>query len=241
MGFQLRHHFKVGKNFVVREMVAASQGEGRNLVQENLGGLQYTGRIELLPFGKFSGKGDYIGGDLKREEKPKLAIGASYDYNDRAVKTKSNQGSYMTYDTDLDGSADGYFHSNISTIFVDLMFKYKGFSLMGEYAMRDADKTNLEIVNDDLSLSTATVYVGNGLNVQAGYLFKNNWEIAGRYTQITPDKTATGKEAFQQYTLGVSKYIVGHALKVQSDISYSTTDNSPDSGLMYRLQIDIHF
>ena len=111
------------------EKIAVSQGEGRNLVQNNYGGLQYTGRIEILPFGKFASKGDYIGGDMKREETPKLSLAATYDFNDRAVKTRSNQGSYMV--DDFAGNTDGHFNSNITTIFADMMFKYKGFAVMG--------------------------------------------------------------------------------------------------------------
>lgn len=235
IGVQLRHYFKIGNNFIVKEMVAMSQGEGRNLVQDNLGGFQWTGRVEVLPFGKFESKGDYIMSAIKREEKPKLALGFTYDYNDRAVKDRSNQGSYM-----VDGSGeneDGFFHSNIKTLFADLMFKYKGLSIMGEYAFRDAD-----IVNHFSSDSTysATVYTGSGLNLCLGYMFKNNWETAIRYTQIDPSQ-ATGKDPYQQYTFGISKFIVGHALKVQADVSYLTTNDDPNNTLMYRLQFDIHF
>ncbi|MEZ7838016.1 MAG: porin, partial [Flavobacteriales bacterium] len=131
MGIQLRHHFTIGKNFIVQESLAVSQGEGRNVVQDNLGGYQWTSRIEVLPFGKF--KGAYAGGALKREETPKLAIGATYDYNN-AVKNKSNQGSYMLID---DGEA--YFQTNVNSIFVDAMFKFQGFSFMAEYANRDSE------------------------------------------------------------------------------------------------------
>jgi hypothetical protein len=42
------------------------------------------------------------------------------------------------------------------------------------------------------------------------------------------------------YTLGFSRYVVGHKLKVQSDISYTIEEGSDDN-LMYRLQIDLHF
>jgi len=237
MGMQLRHHFTLGKNFLIREIISVAQGEGRNLVQDNLGGMQYTGRLEFLPMGSFASKGDYVGGATKFEETPKLALGIAFDYNDRSVKTRANQGSYMSYDTDLDGTIDGYFMSSTSTIFADMMFKYKGFSMMVEYAWRDADKVNHEIINDDLSVTTASVSVGSGVNVQAGYNFKKNWEIAGRFTQIAP----TGKSQYEQYTLGLSKYVVGHKLKVQSDLSYRKTNNSPDSGLLYRLQFELHF
>jgi hypothetical protein len=235
IGVQLRHKFTLGKQFVVQEMVAVSQGEGRNLTQNNLGGLQYTGRVELLPFGKFQSKGDYVGASIKKETKPKLSLAFTYDYNDRAVKTRSNQGSYMWDDSE--GNSDGLFNSNITTIFADMMFKYKGWSVMGEYASRNADVINH--FNAD-STNTASVMAGSGLNVNLGYLFNNNWEVAGRVATYTPHADYADN-AEQRYTLAVSRYIVGHALKVQGDVTYKVEDNSPNSALMYRLQIDIHF
>jgi hypothetical protein len=208
-----------------------SQGEGRNVVQDNLGGYQWTSRIEVLPFGKF--KGAYAGGALKREETPKLAIGATYDYNN-AVKNKSNQGSYMLID---DGEA--YFQTNVNSIFVDAMFKYQGFSFMAEYANRDSE--NPIAMNSDGTESGDVVQVGNGLNLMSGYLFNNDFEITGRYTSIALDKAITGKDLETQYTLGLSKYFKGHKLKVQSDVSYLTVENNGTSGLMYRMQFDLHF
>ena len=231
LGIQLRHHFNLTDNFVVKEAFSIAQGEGRNITTGNLGGHQYTGRLELLPFGNFSSKGDYSGSDLKRESTPKLAIGATYDLNQNAVKNRSNQGSYMVTD-------DGFYETNINTLFIDAMFKYKGFSFMAEYADRDADDPYAK--NADGSLTGDEVQVGNGFNLQTGYLFKNNWEVSGRYTNIDLDKMITGKNPEDQYTLGVSKFIVGHKLKVQSDISYLSIDGS-NNELMYRLQFDIHF
>jgi phosphate-selective porin OprO and OprP len=231
LGIQLRHHFNLSDKFVVREMLSIAQGEGRNVTTGNIGGYQYTSRIELLPFGKFTGKGDYKGSDLKRETSPKLAIGTTYDFNNNAVKTRSNQGSYMETD-------NGFYETNITTLFIDAMFKYKGFSFMAEYSNRDAKDPFAK--NTDGSLTGDIVQAGNGLNLQTGYLLKNDWEISGRFTNIELDKTITGKNEEQQYTLGVSKYIVGHSLKVQSDISYLEVIGG-NNELMYRLQFDIHF
>jgi len=232
MGIQLRHHFKLGKNFIVQESIAMSQGEGRNLVQENLGGYQWTARVEVLPFGKF--KGAYTGGALKREETPKLAIGATYDFNNNAVKDRSNMGSYMMIDAD-----EAYYQTNVNTIFVDAIFKYLGFSLMVEYANRDA--ANPIALNTDGTETGDVVLVGNGFNLMSGYLFNNDMELTGRYTSISLDKEITGKDMESQYTMGVSKYFKGHKLKIQSDISYLTTANNPTGNLMYRMQLDVHF
>ena len=233
-GFQLRHHFNLTDTFVVKEIFSLAQGEGRNITTGNLGGHQYTGRIELLPFGNFASKGDYKGSDLKREKKPKLAIGLSYDHNNNAVKTRSNQGSYMT----IDGVADAYFETNINTVFLDAMFKYNGVSLMAEYSDRTASDAFAK--NSDGSLTGDEVQVGKGLNLQMGYLFNNDIELSGRYTHIELDKNITGKNPESQYTLGLSKYIVGHKLKVQTDISHLEIEGS-NNKLMYRLQVDFHF
>lgn len=231
MGAQLRHKFKLGK-ILFREVVSVSQGEGRNVTADNLGGYQWTSRFEVLPFGAFKSKGDYSSSDIKREEKPKLALGVTYDFHDRAVKSRSNMGSYMVNDF-------GYFETDISTIFVDAMFKYNGFSLMAEYADRTAEDAIAK--NTDGTETGDIVSVGSGVNAQIGYLFKSNWEVATRFTQIQLDKEITGKDIETQYTLGVSKYFSGHKLKVQSDVSYLTVENSDNSRLMYRLQMDIHF
>ena len=231
IGIQLRHKSKLSDKFLMREILSMAQGEGRNITSGNFGGHQYTGRLEFLPLGNFTSKGDYSGSDLKREEKPKLAIGVTYDYNNNAVKNRSNQGSYMIND-------EGFYKTDIQTLFIDFMFKHKGFSLMGEYADRDADDPLAK--NSDGTLTGDEVQVGNGINLQAGYLLDSDWEISGRYTGIDLDKTITGKDAENQYTLGVSRYIVGHKLKVQSDISLLQIDNSNDL-IMYRLQFDIHF
>lgn len=230
MGVQLRHHFKVGEQFIIREALSVSQGEGRNITADNLGGYDWTARVEFLPFGKFTKKGDYTGSDTRREQKPKLAIGITYDMHDRAVRANGNTKDFMRNDV-------GYFETDINTLFADLMFKYKGFSVMAEYADKQADE--IFATNSDGTFTGENVNAGTGYVVQAGYLLKNNIEFAGRYTTIDPAKELT-KEIINQYTIGASKYIVGHKLKVQSDVSY-TTEKGQDDNIMYRLQFDLHF
>ncbi len=231
LGIQLRHKTNLGGDFLMREKLSISQGEGRNVTEGNIGGLQYTGRLEFLPFGTFKSKGDYVQADLKREDAPKLMVGFTYNYNQDAVRERSGLGSYMFLS---DGSL---YETDITTIFADAMFKYKGFSFMGEYATRSAEN---EIAIDlDGTPTGDVVLTGNALNLQAGYLFKSNYEIAGRFTTVDYD-TVTGSLPQEQYTLGASKYIVGHKLKVQSDLSYTTVDGKDDN-ITFRIGFDIHF
>ncbi|WP_435416478.1 porin [Polaribacter aestuariivivens] len=231
IGIQLRHRFNLTDTFLIKEIFSISQGEGRNVTTGNVGGYQYTTRIEFFPFGNFTSKGDYKGSDLKFEKKPKLSVGVSYDFNNNAVRNRSNQGAYMLNDT-------GFYSTNISTLFIDAMYKHKGFSFMGEYANRNAQDAIAK--NSDGTLTGDIVQVGNGLNLQTGYLFSKTVELSARYTNVTLNKNITGKGAENQYTLGISKYIAGHKLKVQSDISY-TDIGFKTNKLLYRLQVDIHF
>jgi len=228
---QLLHHFNISEKFKIKETVSIAQGEGRNVTTGSLGGLEFTGRVELFPFGDFKSNGEIVGADLKREETPKLALAVTYDYNSNAVKTRGNQGSYM--DTDI-----GLFETDISTLFIDAMFKYQGFSLMAEYANRKADQPFAK--NEDDTLTGDIVQVGDAFNVQTGYVLPSDWEISARYTSVNLDKMVALENKENQYTVGVSKYIRGHKLKIQSDLSYLEIANS-NNQILYRLQFDIHF
>jgi hypothetical protein len=227
IGFQLHHRHNRG-DFIVKEIFSLSQGEGRNITTGNLGGYQYTARLEILPFGEFE---DYEQASLTRYDSPKLSFGVTFDHNDDAVRNRSNMGTYMITDY-------GFHHTDINSLFIDFMLKYKGLSVMGEFAHRDAEKP--VAMNSDGSSTGITVNEGAALNLQSGYLFKNNYEIVGRFTNVRR-KFPVIQDLETQYTLGLSKYLVGHKLKVQADVSINDLDDSYSDEVMYRLQFDLHF
>ncbi|MDA9124328.1 OprO/OprP family phosphate-selective porin [bacterium] len=232
MGIQLRHKTKLGGNWISREKFSISQGEGRNITEGNIGGLQYTSRLELLPFGEFSSKGDYSQGDLKREKSIKAMFGFTYDINNNAVKNRSNMGSYMTQ---FNG---GLFETDITTVFIDGVIKYNGFALTGEYASRNAD--TIEALEADGRTKTgAVVGAGSAINFQGSYLFKNNVEMTLRYTNVD-FKEVTRLSDLQQITYGISKYVVGHSLKIQADLSFSQSSSMRDF-VLFRTGFDLHF
>ena len=224
MGLQLHQKFDLG-TMRAKAIVSVSQGEGRNITTGNVGGFDYTGRLELLPLGAFTSKGDYFGSDLKREETPKLALGLSYDYHDNASRARGNTGSFLSQTRTL------------STIFADMMFKYKGFSVMAEYAIKSSDGSSVFIdETDGLEYNFIT---GSALNIQAGYLLPSDWELAARFTSVTPEDILA-QDDVSMYTLGISKYIDGHNLKVQSDFSMILEGEMEDSYLA-RLQFELSF
>src|SRR5690606_26815258 len=158
-------------------------------------------------------------------------VGVAYDYNDDAVKTKSNKGDFME-------TEQGLYQTDITTLFADAVFKYKGISLLADYANRSARES---IAMDDQGIPTGdVVYTGNAFNIQGGYLFENNWEVSARYTHLDFDQEVQSTMEENQYTLEISKDIVGHNLKLQTDISYATFANQSDE-VMARVQLELQF
>jgi phosphate-selective porin OprO and OprP len=224
MGLQLHQKFDLG-TMKAKAIVSVSQGEGRNITTGNLGGFDYTGRLELLPLGAFTSKGDYFGSDLKREETPKLALGLSYDYHDNASRARGNTGSFLSQTRTL------------STIFADMMFKYNGFSVMAEYAIKSSDGSSVFV--DETNSQEYHFVTGSALNIQAGYLLQSDWELAARFTSVTPEAVLP-QEDVSMYTLGISKYIDGHNLKVQSDFSM-ILEGDMEQSYLARLQFELSF
>ena len=230
MGLQLKHKLKLG-NSLIKSTIALTQGEGRNVTEGNFGGSDYTFHVDFLPMGNFTSKGDYIGSDIKREKKPKLAFGFTYDLNKNAVRERGQNGNF------IQDSEGNYIGRDLKTFFADLMFKYRGFSIMMEYVDKKATNDNPFVLDESDEL-IGTFYTGNGLNVSMGYLLKSNYEMAFRYTDIRPTKGVSNNEKY--YTLGLSKFIVGHKLKIQTDFSLVEKEGK-DNSLLFRAQMDIHF
>ena len=121
------------------------------------------------------------------------------------------------------------------------MFKYNGLSVAAEYANKQINGDRLVDAEDNF---ISNYYTGSGIVVQAGYLLPSNLEFAARYTTIAPEQ-ASGRDLQDMYTLGISKYIVGHYLKIQSDFSYLLeTDQFTDEQageFIYRFQVELAF
>jgi phosphate-selective porin OprO/OprP len=196
-------------------------GEGRNLSVNNSGGYDYTQRLEWYPLGLFTDNTEYSGADLKREKSLKVMIGVVYDYNDQASRERGQLGSYLTQ------------RRTLKSTIIDAHIKYAGFSSLVEYI--DKKAVDGSVILDDNGTYVESFYVGTGFNWQAGYLFKKNVEIALRYTNVDPARE-TQRAENTQYTFCVSKYIVGHSLKIQSDVTFIREAGKPDL-LMNRVQV----
>lgn len=229
MGIQLKAKYKTGKA-IIAPTFAISQGEGRSISTINRGGLSYSIRTDFLPFGAFSSKkGDYSLVDLDREQTPKMSIGLAYNINDRAVRQGGQLGSFVKT------PSGQYAENTLNILFADILLKYRGYSILAEYARRT-------IPNNPDNATTAQYLTGSGLSVQGGYLLASNWEPALRYTSIRRGDFASAISDENQLTLGLSKYIAGHNLKVQSDVTrISFPASTVEPNLQMRMSIEMQF
>lgn len=196
---------------------AMSSGDGRNITSSDRG-LAYTGRLELLPLGTFTNNGDYFEGDLAREQSPKVSFGFTYSDNENATRTGGQLGKYLFEERDME------------TLMADFVIKYKGWALASEYLNRDT----FDPITVNTDGEQRFVYHGHGLNVQSSYLFPSNVEIVGRYSEVDPRSTISAlTPQIKQYTLGTTKYVKGHRVKLQGDITLEERNwlenNRPDS------------
>lgn len=227
LGAQVYHRMGREKPFWIK--LAVSNGDGRSTENKD-NGIAYTSRIEWLPLGNFKDNGDYFEADLSRESTPKLALGAVYSLNKKATRPGGQLG--RQYETEG-------LHRDIETYLADLLFKYQGFSWMTEYAKR---WTNDPVFMD--GTEQVAVYKGQGFNTQVGYVLDNNFEPALRFTKIWADRaTLEGANDQNQYTAALSKYIDGHKIKVQTDLTYAEEMNHVkdlyEGQWIYRLQLEI--
>lgn len=209
MGFFGEYYYGDYDSFALAAKASVTLGEGRNwnTSSAGAGGFAYTGRLEFYPMGRFHGKGEYIEGDLDREETPKLMLGIGYTFNDNARRVQGWKGAVMSGNETRD----------IASYYADMVLKYKGFAFAADYLGRYTPQSPL--LSDGQH-----IYTGSGLNLQSSYLFDGKWEVAIRNSTMFPDREIRSLEGYgrwNQSTVGVTRYIIGHSLKVQLDVSYN--------------------
>lgn len=207
-GFFGEYNGRIGKRFRLSAKGSITLGEGRNWSTSSDGGLAYTGRLELYPLGRFKSKGDVIEGDFEYEEQVRILLAGAYSYNSRAARLQGQNGALMP-----DGE-----HRNLGAYFFDFILKYRGFAFYTDFMGRTCD-TPLFDGNEGIF-----VYTGKGLNLQTSYLIKQKWEIALRNSTMFPDRevqSLAGYRRWNQTTIGVTRYLIGHSLKLQADASYN--------------------
>lgn len=238
-GLYLDGSYKLFGSTHIKPSIAITNGDGANVFGRDRGGIKYGGRIDVLPFGLFSSFGQYRQVDMVRELTPKFVIGATYSYNNGISDRRGRESGSILYLNDAgEETLPDYIKFG-----VDFLFKYRGFSAIGEYvkATGKVPSDLTQRVREDGSVATTfpvngiddvanyvkgRMMVGEGYNFQAGYLFKNLVSVDGQFTHLKPESNSfLNNAAFYNrshfYTLGVSKYLDrNYGAKLQLAVTY---------------------
>ena len=237
-----------GSKWVIKPSlnITTGDGYGYKFNSKDFGGLKYGARINFLPFGLFRNFGQFRQGDLVRELNPKLLIGFSASYNDGITSRRGRRNGDFIYYT-LNGTDTSYQLPDFFKFGADILFKYRGFSLIGEFVQTkafipDGITHRNDRYNNPNNLTTnfrtyspadyvrTQMMLGSGLNLQAGYIFKSLFSIDGRFTSLKPDELSFLNNSLfynrnKYYEIGVSKYFTkNYTFKLQA--SYRIIDDA---------------
>lgn len=237
-----------GSKWVIKPSINITTGDGYGYKfnSKDFGGLKYGARVNFLPFGLFRNFGQFRQGDLVRELNPKLLIGFSASYNDGITSRRGRRNGDFIYYT-LNGTDTSYQLPDFFKFGADILFKYRGFSLIGEFVQTkafipDGITHRNDRYNNPNNLTTnfrtyspadyvrTQMMLGSGLNLQAGYIFKSLFSIDGRFTSLRPDELSFLNNSLfynrnKYYEIGVSKYFTkNYTFKIQA--SYRKIDDA---------------
>lgn len=243
VGIFVDTRFKIGKKSVLLPSFALTNGDGSNLLTRDRGGLKVGGRLDFLAFGNFLNRGQYSQVDMVRELTPKLIFGGNFSHNSGISDRRGRESGRFIY---LDSLGNELLPSYQKFGF-DLLFKYRGFSMYGEYINAKAiipdkifqrERTSAPptssflvdgVENRDAYIKNRMV-LGSGLSIQAGYLFLNGISVDARYSKFMPEtnsflRNPTFYNRPESYTLCLTKHLGRHfGAKIQAMVSYNKAD-----------------
>ena len=214
------------KNCKIYPSIAITTGEGQNFFDPTPNvGLKYGGRLDILPLGDFIKNNAFIANDIYREQKPKLAFGVAASFN---AKASSPIGSDNATVAPIYNKLGIIEYADYTKIVGDIIFKYKGFALVGEYITTSVTGKDLytnAAATKQLRTDTASAYynLGNAFNIQSSYICNNGLAFDVRLTTVQPEFAAATTSKVQKqtwYGFGVNKYIKNNAIKVGVNVNY---------------------
>lgn len=227
VGIMLSSNNLFGLNELLGYQFFLGGGDGRNRFAAYAAGPITVLRLTVRPFGNFD---DDQEADLTRATRPRLAVGIAGGYNYRTSRRNSTYGAAFTA-----GTTD-YTH-----LAADVVFKYRGFSLLAEGLWRKAKDDVLES-----GTTREATRSGYGYFVQGGYLVTPKVELAARWEELftrdgtDPEFVQLAQTQGKQVGGGVNLYLNGHAFKVQADY-FHIFGPVGDARHLARLQLDASF
>jgi hypothetical protein len=167
--------------------VGVFNGAGRTVSRNDNDDLQLNARLQWAPFGDPK----YSEGDFDSSDRPLFAVAGNYEANEFPIAASGSTPAHAD-----DRAIAGF----------DAVFKFKGFSLFGEYFDREHDRTAGLSDFDD-----------SGFNVQAGYfVIAKKLEVALRFAEFDPNADRDD-DVRSETGVAFSYYWNKHSHKLQAD------------------------
>jgi len=226
---------KFGSKFGIAPKVAITSGDGRNSFgsdsrDTDIGGFKIGGRLDIYPLGFFKEGIEQTTTDLNREEQLKFVVGIAFSSNNGASSANGEgHADFLLYDATGDISMPDY-----DQLYVDILFKYKGFSFLSEY--NNSTASDINQIYTDPSANQILVpqqissffLLGDNYNFQGGYVTPKGYSIDARYEISKPEFSSYADSVLQDtssYTIGFTKYFKGNNLKFQSSFTSVQVEN----------------
>ena len=175
----------------------------------------------------------------------KVVLGLSLSYNDGASNAVGEgHGDFYLWNVINNPQMPDY-----SQIYVDMLCKFRGASLLAEYVITSASSLN-QIYTDPLALNLLVpqqiseyLSLGSGVNSTLGYVFENGFSVDFRYTDIIPEYTLNPLSIVKDnsmLSLSLSKYFVKDNFKLMTSFSQLKNDDNSSvliSELVLQLKI----
>lgn len=174
-------------NGIIDWRVGVFNGNGRTVSRNDNDDLQLNARLQWAPFGDPK----YSESDFEGTEKFLFAVAGNYEQNTREVPAAGQTPAHQ---------------NQWEILGLDVIAKYRGFSLFAEHFSRSNDRNkNLRDFDDE------------GTTIQAGYfVIPSRLELALRASEYDPD-TAVGNNEQLERGFAVSYYWNKHDHKLQAD------------------------
>jgi hypothetical protein len=192
--------------------VGVFNGNGRTVSRNDNDEYQLDARLTWQPFGDAK----YSEGDFDSTSTPLFALAAQYESNERPVAAAGSTPAHSSERRITGG---------------DVVFKYKGLFLFGEYFDATDERSLASLRDIDLS----------GWNFQVGYfVIPQKFEIAARLAELDLNKNVSDNEQ-EERGVAIGYFWNKHARKLQADFRQLENHTTGVTNDEFRLQYQIIF
>jgi hypothetical protein len=211
--------------------VGAFNGNGRSVTLNDNDKFQYDARVTLQPFG---GDVRLSEADFESTDKPLFAIAGQFESQDLGLSVPAPVAPLPPL-SPIAACPCGAGNYKRTVLGGDVVFKYKGLFVMGEYF-------NRKIKPSGGAPTGSASFKSNGYDWEAGYNFgkSRKWQAAFRYAAFDPTD-AKSDNSRTELGGGINWFYNKHFAKIQTDFRQLEDKAKKTKDKEFRIQTQLYF